>query len=146
MWKYYWNSLSRSEGMKTFPVSICYFQRFSLIFWIFLHFLATKKLMTSVYTSDVSIFLLSTYFKYIFEQFYEVKKLPPEKNYKQKTSLISVKIKIFWDNDYDVITYVPDVTEKKLSRDPYYIVYVAMWSKFCNTSIPMREVIITLIL
>ena len=57
-----------------------------------------------------------------------------------------LKIKIFWDNDYDVITYVPDVTEKKLSRDPYYIVYVAMWSKFCNTSIPMREVIITLIL
>ena len=54
-----------------------------------------------------------------------------------------LKIKVFWNIGYDVIIYVHDVTNKILSRDSNYIVDVVMWPKFGNTSISMREVIIT---
>ena len=57
-----------------------------------------------------------------------------------------LKIKIFWKNDFDVITYVHDVTNKILSCDSNYIVDVVMWPKFGNPSISMREVIIISIL
>ena len=57
-----------------------------------------------------------------------------------------LKIKVFWNKGYDVIIYVHDVTNKILSRDSNYIVDVVMWPKFGNTSISMREVIITSIL
>ena len=56
------------------------------------------------------------------------------------------KIKIFWKKGYDVIISVNDVTNKTLSRDSNYIVDVVMWPKFGNSSISMREVIITSIL
>ena len=56
------------------------------------------------------------------------------------------KIKVFWKKGYDVIISVSDVTNKTLSRDSNYIVDVAMWPKFGNSSISMREVIITSIL
>ena len=46
-WIFYWNSSSGSEDIKIYSVNISYFQRFSSIFWIFWHFLVTKKLMTS---------------------------------------------------------------------------------------------------
>ena len=51
-WKFYWNFWSRSEVMMNFSASISYFHRFSSIFWnffVFCHFLVTKKLMTSAY-------------------------------------------------------------------------------------------------
>ena len=54
-----------------------------------------------------------------------------------------LKINVFWKKDFDVITSVYDVTNKVLSRDSNYIVDVVMWPKFGNSSIPMREVIIT---
>ena len=54
-----------------------------------------------------------------------------------------LKIKVFWNKGYDVIIYVHDVTNKILSRDSNYIVDVVMWPKFGNSSIYMREVIIT---
>ena len=57
-----------------------------------------------------------------------------------------LKIKVFWNKGYDVIISVHDVTNKILSRDSNYIVDVVMWPKFGNTSISMREVIITSIL
>ena len=57
-----------------------------------------------------------------------------------------LKIKVFWNKDYDVINSVHEVTNKFLSRDSNYIVDVVMWPKFGNTSISMREVIITSIL
>ena len=57
-----------------------------------------------------------------------------------------LKIKVFWNKDYDVINCVHEVTNKFLSRDSSYIVDVVMWPKFGNTSISMREVIITSIL
>ena len=47
-----------------------------------------------------------------------------------------LKIKISWNKDYDVTT-------KILSGDWNYIVDVAMWKRFGNSSIAMREVIIT---
>ena len=47
---------------------------------------------------------------------------------------------------YDVIISVHDVTKEILSRDSNYSVNVAMWSKFYNSSISVREVIITSIL
>ena len=56
------------------------------------------------------------------------------------------KIKVFWNRGYDVIIYVHDVTNQILSRDPKCIVDVVMWPKFGNSSIYMREVIITSIL
>ena len=56
------------------------------------------------------------------------------------------KTKVLWSKDYDVIISVHDVTNKILSCDTNYIVYVVMWPKFGNSSIYMREVIITLIL
>ena len=57
-----------------------------------------------------------------------------------------LKITVFWNKGYDVIISVDDVTNKILSRDSNYIVDVVMWPKFGNTSISMREVIITSIL
>ena len=56
------------------------------------------------------------------------------------------KIKIFWDKGYDVVNFAPDVTNKILSRELNNIVEVVMWEKFGNSSISMREVIITSIL
>ena len=57
-----------------------------------------------------------------------------------------LKITVFWNKGYDVIISVDDVTNKILSRDSNYIVDVVMWPKFGNSSISMREVIITSIL
>ena len=57
-----------------------------------------------------------------------------------------LKIKVFWNKGYDVITFVCDVTNKILSRDLNYIVDVGMGPKFVNSRIPMRQVIITSIL
>ena len=48
-WKFHWNSSNRSEVMKNLSVIISHFHQFSSIFWIFLHFLLTNKLMTPVY-------------------------------------------------------------------------------------------------
>ena len=53
---------------------------------------------------------------------------------------------IFWNKGYDIITSVYDINKKNLARDSSYIVYVVMWPKFDNSSISMREVIITSIL
>ena len=39
--------------------------------------------------------------------------------------------------------YVHDTTNKILSRDSIYIVDVVVWAKFGNSSISMREIIIT---
>ena len=57
-----------------------------------------------------------------------------------------LKITAFWNKGYDVIIYVHDVTNKILSRDSNYIIDVVMWPKFGNSSICIREVIITSIL
>ena len=57
-----------------------------------------------------------------------------------------LKIGVFWKKGYDVIISVHDVTNKILSRDSNYIVDVVMWPKFGNSSISVREVIITSIL
>ena len=57
-----------------------------------------------------------------------------------------LKIKVFWNNFYDVIISVYDVIDKISWRDSNYIVNVVMWPKFGDSSISMREVIITSIL
>ena len=57
-----------------------------------------------------------------------------------------LKIKLFWKKSYYAIYSVYDVTNKILSHDPNYIVDVVMWPKFGNSSICIREVIITSIL
>ena len=56
-----------------------------------------------------------------------------------------LKIKVFWNIEYDVIISVHHVTNKNLSRDSNYIVDLVIWRKFGNSSISMREVI-TLVL
>ena len=43
-----------------------------------------------------------------------------------------LKIKLFWNKGYDVISYVHDVINKILSRDSNYIVDLVMWPKFGN--------------
>ena len=59
------------------------------------------------------------------------------------TTLAHLKVKIFWNKNYDVIIYVNDFIEKIFSRESNYIVDLLMWPKFGNSSICMREVIIT---
>ena len=54
-----------------------------------------------------------------------------------------LKVKIFLNNGYDIIFFVLDATSKNLSRVSYYNVNVVMRLKFGNSSISMREVIIT---
>ena len=53
-----------------------------------------------------------------------------------------LKIKVFWNIDYDLIISVHDVTNKILSHDSNYNEDVVMWPKFGNSSIFMREIII----
>ena len=56
-----------------------------------------------------------------------------------------LKIKLFWNKGCGVIIFVHDVTNKILSRDSNYIVYVVMWPKFGNSRISTREVIFNFI-
>ena len=63
-----------------------------------------------------------------------------------KVATLDLKFKVFWNNGYYVIISVYGVTNKILSHDSNYIVDVIMWSKFGNSSISMREVIIASIL
>ena len=57
-----------------------------------------------------------------------------------------LKVNVFWNIGYDLIISANDVTKKFLSRDSNYIVDVVVWPKFDNSSISMREVIVTLTL
>ena len=57
-----------------------------------------------------------------------------------------LKTKIFWKKSYDVITSVHDFAKKKLTCDSNCIAHVFMWPKFRNSSMSVREVIITSIL
>ena len=57
-----------------------------------------------------------------------------------------LKINLFWNIGYDVITFVYDVTDETLSRGSNYIVDVVIRPKFDNSSIPLRKIIITSIL
>ena len=57
-----------------------------------------------------------------------------------------LKIKVFWNKGYYVIYSVYDVTNKILSYDSNYIMNMVMWPEFDNSSICIREVIITSIL
>ena len=50
-----------------------------------------------------------------------------------------LKIMVFWNKGYGVITPVDDVNNKILSNDSNYIVDVFMWPKFGNSSISKRE-------
>ena len=56
------------------------------------------------------------------------------------------KIKVFWNKGYYVIYFVFDVTNKILLHESNYIMDVVMWPMFGNSSICIREVIITSIL
>ena len=51
-----------------------------------------------------------------------------------------LKIKVYWNKGYDVMTSFHDVTNKILSRDWNYIADVVMLLNFGNSSISMREV------
>ena len=57
-----------------------------------------------------------------------------------------LKIRVFWNNGYDLIISVHDVTNEILSRDSNDTIDVVMWLKFGNCSISMRKVIISSIL
>ena len=53
-----------------------------------------------------------------------------------------LKIKVFWNKGYDIIISVHVVNNEILSRENY-IAYVVIWPTFGNSSISMREVIVT---
>ena len=53
---------------------------------------------------------------------------------------------VFWKKGYDAIISLHDVTNKNYHGTQIIIVDVVMWPKFDNSSISMREVIITSIL
>ena len=57
-----------------------------------------------------------------------------------------LKVKASWNKGYDVIIFVHYVTNKILLRDSNYIVDVIVWPKYGNSSISMREVVITSVL
>ena len=46
-----------------------------------------------------------------------------------------LKIKVFWNNAYDVIISVHDVTNKILSRDSNCTVHMVMWPKIGNSRV-----------
>ena len=50
------------------------------------------------------------------------------------------RIKVFWNNSYDVLKFVHDVTKKTFSRGSNCIIDMVMWPKFGNFSISMTEV------
>ena len=54
-----------------------------------------------------------------------------------------LKVKLFWNNSYDVIIIVHAVFNKTLSDDANHIVDMIMWPKLSNSSGSIREVIIT---
>ena len=56
-----------------------------------------------------------------------------------------LKIKVFRNKGYDVITSVCDAINKNLSRDSNFIVDVVMWPKFGNSSTSVTEVTISII-
>ena len=63
--------------------------------------------------------------------------------------MISAKMatpEVFWKKGYEVIIPVCDVTNTSLSCGSNYIINAVMWPKFGNSSISMRQVIITSIL
>ena len=57
-----------------------------------------------------------------------------------------LKTKLIWDKVYGLIISFCDVTNQILSHDSNYTVNFVMWPKFGNSSVSMREVIITSIL
>ena len=59
---------------------------------------------------------------------------------------VFLKLKIFQNKVYDLIILKYDATNQILSRDLNDIVDAVMWPKFGNSSISIREVIITSIL
>ena len=61
-----------------------------------------------------------------------------------KLATISLlQIKPFWNEGFVVITFAHDLNNKILLRDSNYIVDVALWPKFGNSSVEPREVIKT---
>ena len=56
----------------------------------------------------------------------------------KRATLGLLKMKVFWNKGYNVITSVHDVTNKILSHDSNCILDSVMWSKFDNSS--LREV------
>ena len=57
--------------------------------------------------------------------------------------LLKIKCFFFKKKVYDIIVFVHDVTNKILSHDSNYNANVVVWPKFGNSSISVREVIIT---
>ena len=52
-------------------------------------------------------------------------------------------LKVFWNKCFDAIIFVNNIFSKIFSNDSSYAVDVAMSIKFGNSSISMREVVIT---
>ena len=61
-------------------------------------------------------------------------------------TLALLEIKVFWNEGYEAIISVNDTTNSILYGDSNYIADLVMWSKFGNSVISMRKMIITSIL
>ena len=53
------------------------------------------------------------------------------------------KIKVFWKKGFDIIIVVNYLTSQIFSGGSNYIIDVVTWPKFGNSSLSMKEVIIT---
>ena len=63
-----------------------------------------------------------------------------------KTASLGLLKKTFWNKSFHIVISVHDVTNIILIHDPNCTVNVVMWPNLCNSSISLREVIITSIL
>ena len=95
---------------------------------------------------DCIWYIISNYFDFlwVFKDIFDVVTILMMSGKLATPSLL--KIKIFQNKGYDVIVLDHYVTKNILRRDFNYIVCVVMWRKFGNSSISIREVIITSIL
>ena len=57
--------------------------------------------------------------------------------------LATLGLKVFWNKCFDAINFANNITSKLFSNDSSYTVDVTMSAKFGNSSISMREVVIT---
>ena len=97
---------------------------------------------------DFQMCIISNSFNFssVFEDKYSLNKYGYNLMMSVKMATIDLlKIKLFWNKVYDAIVSGYNVNNNVLSSDSNYIIEVIIWPKFGNSSISMREVIITLI-
>ena len=98
--------------------------------------------------TDIDCILIYN-FQFLFLESLKIILIKMVKNLRMSAKMAALgilNIKLFWNNGYDVIISVHNLTNKILLRDWNYIVSVVLWPKVDNSSISMRKVIIISVL